>query len=153
MPVPITIYTDGACRGNPGKGGLGIILMTEKHYKEVSRGYLRTTNNRMELLAVILGLEMLRQVPSQVQVYTDSKYVAEAVEKGWLLRWERTGFKKRLNVDLWQRFLKIYRQHQVSFIWVKGHADNRFNNRCDVLATQAADHGPWETDEGFADGG
>jgi len=149
MPAPITIYTDGACRGNPGKGGLGIILQSGKHYKEVSQGFLRTTNNRMELLAVIIGLEMLRQQPSRVAIYTDSSYVVHAVEKNWVFRWEREGFKKKKNMDLWQRFLKIYRKHEVKLHWVKGHANNAYNNRCDQMATLAADQGPWEIDAGF----
>ncbi len=152
MPEPITIYTDGACRGNPGKGGLGIVLMSGKHYKEISQGFLRTTNNRMELLAVIRGLEMLRQKPSRVAVFTDSKYVSQAVELRWVFGWEQKGFEKRKNADLWKRFLRIYRMHQVKMIWVKGHADNPYNNRCDELATQAADHGPWAHDSGFEEG-
>jgi len=142
MPAPeVTIYTDGAARGNPGPGGYGAVLMHLNRKKELSAGYRLTTNNRMELLAVIVALEALKIPGSIVTIYTDSKYVADAVEKGWVFQWESKRFKKKKNPDLWVRFLKIYRQHQVRFIWIKGHADNPWNERCDQLAV-AASMGP-----------
>ncbi len=139
MTLPkITIYTDGAARGNPGPGGYGAVLMAGSHRKELAKGYRLTTNNRMELLAVIVALEALRFLPSIVTVYTDSKYVSDSVDKGWLFGWERKQFKNKKNPDLWIRFLKIYRQHKVRFIWVKGHANIPENERCDELAVEAS---------------
>ena len=134
----IIIYTDGSSRGNPGPGGYGAVLIAGSHRKELSQGYKLTTNNRMELLGVIVALETLKNVGSTVTVYTDSKYVVDAVEKRWVLGWEKKSFAGKKNADLWTRFLKIYRQHKVSFVWVKGHANNVENNRCDVLATSSA---------------
>ena len=134
----ITIYTDGSALGNPGKGGYGAVLISGPYRREVSQGYRLTTNNRMELLAVIVALEMLKFEGSNVTLYSDSQYVVNAVEKGWLLGWERKGFAGRKNADLWQRFLRIYRKHHVRFVWVKGHADTVENNRCDHLAVAAA---------------
>ena len=134
----IIIYTDGAARGNPGPGGYGIVLKSGIHRKEMSEGFAHTTNNRMELLAVIVALETLKVVPSDVTVYTDSKYVSDSVEKGWVFSWERKEFKKKKNPDLWKRFLKIFRQHNVKFIWVKGHANIPENERCDELAVDAS---------------
>jgi ribonuclease HI len=145
----ITIYTDGSSRGNPGPGGYGVVLLSGPHRKEISRGFSHTTNNRMELLAVITGLEELKFPGSMVTVYTDSRYVVDAVEKKWLFGWEKKEFKDKKNIDLWQRFLKIYRKHQVKFIWVKGHANNPENNRCDKLATDAALSSNLDVDEGF----
>lgn len=133
----ITIYTDGAASGNPGPGGLGVILMAGDLRKELSFGFRKTTNNRMELLAVILGLEALRFPGMDVTVYSDSRYVVDAVEKGWVFGWEKKAFKDKKNPDLWKRFLKVYRQHRVRFVWVKGHAANPGNERCDYLAVQA----------------
>lgn len=133
----IIIYTDGAASGNPGPGGLGVVLKAGVHRKELSFGFRRTTNNRMELLAVILGLEALRFPKMNVTVYSDSRYVVDAVEKGWVFGWEKKGFKDKKNPDLWRRFLLIYRQHNVKFVWVKGHADVPENERCDQLAVQA----------------
>jgi len=138
MPGEITIYTDGAASGNPGPGGYGVVMIYEKHRLERSEGYKLTTNNRMELMAVITGLEALKIPGSRVKVYTDSKYVSEAVEKGWLFQWESKGFKKKKNQDLWLRFLKVYRKHTVRFEWVKGHANNPENERCDRLAVEAS---------------
>lgn len=138
MPGEITIYTDGAASGNPGPGGYGVVLIAGKHRLEKSQGFRLTTNNRMELLAVITGLEALRIPGSRVVVYTDSRYVADSVEKGWLFQWEAKRFKKKKNIDLWIRFLEVYRKHKVRFEWVKGHADNPENNLCDRLATEAA---------------
>ncbi len=134
----IIIYTDGAARGNPGPGGYGIVLKSGIHRKEMSEGFAHTTNNRMELLAVIVALETLKIVPADVTVYTDSKYVSDSVEKGWVFGWERKEFKKKKNPDLWKRFLKIFRQHNVKFIWVKGHANIPENERCDELAVDAS---------------
>ncbi|HQV00533.1 MAG: ribonuclease HI [Bacteroidia bacterium] len=134
----ITIYTDGSSRGNPGPGGYGIVMMSATHQKEISEGYRYTTNNRMELLSVIVALETLKKENTIVTVYSDSKYVVDAIEKKWVFGWEKKNFAGKKNPDLWQRFLKIYRQHRVAFKWVKGHATNPFNNRCDSLATTAA---------------
>ena len=135
----IAIYTDGSAKGNPGNGGYGIVLLSGEHRKELKQGFRLTTNNRMELLAVIVALESIKTKRSVVVVYSDSKYVVDAVEKKWVFGWEKKNFKKKKNPDLWIRFLKIYRKQKVSFIWVKGHADNKENERCDVLAVQAAD--------------
>lgn len=138
MNPMITIYTDGAASGNPGPGGYGVVLKSGKHYKELSDGFRLTTNNRMELLAVIIALEELKITGSEVEVFTDSRYVCDAVEKGWLFDWEKKDFKKKKNPDLWKRFLKIYRKHKVKFTWVKGHANITENERCDLLAVQAS---------------
>lgn len=135
----VELYTDGSARGNPGPGGYGVILKWNKHEKELSQGFRKTTNNRMELLAVIVGLEALTREQLEVDVYSDSKYVVEAVEQGWVFGWEKAGFKKKKNPDLWRRFLNVYRKHKVHFHWVRGHNDHHFNERCDVLATSAAD--------------
>ena len=145
----ITIYTDGAASGNPGPGGYGVLLISGKHRKELSEGFRITTNNRMELLAVIKGLEALKFMGSNVTVYTDSKYVADAVTKGWLFQWEKRGFRKKKNADLWIRFLKIYRQHNVKLVWVKGHANNPGNERCDQLAVEAYKRGDLLEDTGY----
>lgn len=138
MSAKIIIYTDGAARGNPGPGGYGIVLKSGEHRKELSEGFRKTTNNRMELLAVIVALETLKFTNSIVDVYTDSKYVADAVEKKWVFGWEKVQFKKKKNPDLWIRFLKVYRKHHVSFHWVKGHANIPENERCDRLAVEAS---------------
>ena len=134
----ITLYTDGACSGNPGQGGYGLVLMSGSHRKELSAAYRLTTNNRMELLSVIVGLECLKKEKTAVTVYSDSKYVVDAVEKKWVFAWEKKNFGKKKNPDLWIRFLKLYRKHTVKFIWIKGHADNKENERCDELAVKAA---------------
>jgi ribonuclease HI len=134
----IVIYTDGAARGNPGPGGYGVVMKAGQHRKELSEGFRKTTNNRMELLAVIIALEALKNKDSDVEVYTDSKYVSDAVEKGWVFGWEKVQFKKKKNPDLWIRFLKIYRKHKVKFHWVKGHANIPENERCDQLAVEAS---------------
>ena len=112
----ITIYTDGAAKGNPGNGGYGIVMMSGKHKKELSEGYRKTTNNRMELLSVIVALEAIKLNTAEVEIYSDSKYVVDAVEKGWVFGWQKKGFKGKKNVDLWQRFLKIYPKHKVGDI-------------------------------------
>lgn len=134
----IKIYTDGSSRGNPGPGGYGVILESNGYRKEMSAGFKKTTNNRMELLAVIIGLEELKNKPSDVIVYSDSKYVVDAVIKNWLFKWEKKQFKDKKNPDLWKRFLKIFRVHNVDFIWIKGHNDHMQNERCDYLAVKAA---------------
>ena len=150
MAEQLVIYTDGSSRGNPGPGGYGVILMYKGKTKELSQGYRRTTNNRMELMAVIAGLEALKKPMLQVTIYTDSQYVAKAVNEGWLNKWMATNFAKgKKNKDLWVRFYNLSKQHRLRFVWVKGHADNKFNNRCDVLATSAADGSDLLVDEGF----
>ena len=138
--MSVRIYTDGSAKGNPGPGGYGIVLLSDEgHRKELAKGYRKTTNNRMELLSVIVALEMLKSRPTDVLVYSDSKYVVDAVEKKWVFNWEKKYFDKKKNVDLWKRFLIIYRQHNVKFFWVKGHANNVENERCDKLAVAAAE--------------
>jgi ribonuclease HI len=148
----ITIYTDGAARGNPGPGGYGIVMISGQHRKELSEGYRLTTNNRMELLAVIVALEALKIPGSEVTVYTDSRYVADAVEKGWVFNWVNKRFKNKKNPDLWLRFLEVYKKHNVKFIWVKGHNNNPLNERCDQLAVEASMKGNLKIDEGYAEG-
>jgi len=127
-----------------------VVLISGKHRKELSEGFILTTNNRMELLAVIKGLEALKFLGSKVIIYTDSKYVVDAVEKGWLFQWEKTGFKKKKNPDLWIRFLKTYREHSVSFKWIKGHANIPGNERCDQLAVEAYKSGNLKEDTGYS---
>ena len=136
----ITIYTDGSAKGNPGPGGYGIVLMSEGgHRKEVAKGYRMTTNNRMELLSVVVALEMLKNKPMDVTIFSDSRYVVDSVEKKWVFSWEKKYFNNKKNSDLWKRFLLIYRKHNVRFVWVKGHANNIENERCDKLAVAAAE--------------
>jgi ribonuclease HI len=137
--MSIIIYTDGAAKGNPGNGGYGIVMMSGGHRKELSQGFKLTTNNRMELLAVIIALEEIKKENSEIILYSDSKYVVDAVVKNWVFGWEKKNFNKKKNPDLWIRFLKIYRKHKVSFVWIKGHANNKENERCDVLAVEAAE--------------
>lgn len=132
------MYTDGASRGNPGPGGFGTVLICGPHRKEISQGFKLTTNNRMELLAVIVGLEALKNPGMNVTIYSDSKYVVDSVEKKWLLGWIKKGFSGKKNKDLWMRFYQIYRQHNVKFIWIKGHNDTPENERCDQMAVAAA---------------
>ncbi len=145
----VKIFTDGAAKGNPGPGGYGVILQYGAHRKELSQGYRLTTNNRMELLAVCVALEALTRTGLDVAIYSDSKYVVDAVEKRWVFGWERTGFKKKKNPDLWMRFLQVYRKHNVRFHWVKGHAGHPENERCDELAVMAAESGNLLVDEGY----
>lgn len=149
MTNEITIYTDGASSGNPGSGGYGVVLISGRHRLEKSEGFRLTTNNRMELLAVITGLEALKIPGSNVVVYTDSRYVADSVEKGWVFQWESKAFRKKKNPDLWTRFLKVYRRHNVRFVWVKGHANNPENELCDRLAVEAYKKGNLSEDHGF----
>ncbi|MFN7687629.1 MAG: ribonuclease HI [Sphingobacteriales bacterium] len=136
----LTIYTDGSSRGNPGPGGYGTILIWKGQRKEFSGGYKRTTNNRMEIMGVIKGLEALNRKGLNITVYSDSQYVVRAVKEGWLNTWIRTNFKGgKKNPDLWLRYYELAKDHHIEFVWVKGHATNPFNNRCDELATAAAD--------------
>lgn len=147
----VHIYTDGAARGNPGPGGYGIVMewVGKPYKKEFSKGYKHTTNNRMELLAVIEALKKLKNKDTTVVVFTDSKYVADAAEKGWVFNWERKGFKDRKNTDLWKEFLKEYRQHKVRFEWIRGHNDHPQNERCDQLAVEASKGKRLLIDTGF----
>jgi ribonuclease HI len=149
MAGEIIIYTDGAASGNPGPGGYGVVLISGKHRLEKSEGFRLTTNNRMELLAVIEGLEALKIPGSKVVVYTDSRYVADSVEKGWVFQWEAKAFKKKKNPDLWKRFLKVYRNHLVRFVWIKGHASNPENEICDSLAVDASRQSELSEDTGY----
>lgn len=140
MQNQVYLYTDGAAKGNPGPGGYGVLLELagSSYKKEYYEGFRRTTNNRMELLAVIVGLEKLRKPNTQVLVVSDSKYVVDAVEKGWVFSWEKKYFAGKKNSDLWMRFLKVYRKHQVQFQWIKGHNNHPQNERCDALAVMAS---------------
>jgi ribonuclease HI len=149
MAHKVTIYTDGAARGNPGPGGYGVVLISGKHRLELSQGYRLTTNNRMELMAVITGLEALKVPGSEVTIYTDSRYVADAVEQGWVFQWESKYFKKKKNPDLWIRFLRIYRDHNVRFVWIKGHASNPENELCDRMAFEASAKKDLPEDSGY----
>jgi ribonuclease HI len=150
MSTTITIYTDGASRGNPGRGGYGTILMYGDRVKELSQGYRLTTNNRMELLAVIAGLQALKKNDIPITVYSDSQYVVKAVEQGWLKNWIATNFKGgKKNKDLWLEFHALAANFKLRFVWVRGHADNPYNNRCDELATMAADGGNLADDLGY----
>ena len=134
----IELYTDGASSGNPGPGGYGTILRSGKHYKELSAGYRKTTNNRMELMAVIVGLEAIKREKQEVLVYSDSKYVVDSVEKKWVFGWVKNSFRDKKNKDLWLRLLDAYSKHTVKFIWIKGHASHLENERCDELAVKAS---------------
>lgn len=140
MSNTVTIYTDGSSRGNPGPGGYGVILMSGNHRKELSQGYKHTTNNRMELMAVIAGLRALKKERLHVTIYSDSQYIVKAIEEGWLKKWIKTNFKGgKKNSDLWIEFHELSQKHHLKFKWIRGHADNPFNIRCDELATEAAD--------------
>ena len=147
--MKIKLYTDGSAKGNPGRGGYGLVLISGKHYKEISQGFRYTTNNRMELLAVIVGLEHLKSKKCDVLVFSDSKYVVDSVEKKWVFQWVKKGFKGKKNADLWKRFLLIYQKHNVSFQWVKGHAGHPENEKCDQLAVEASDHEELLIDKGY----
>lgn len=149
----ILIYTDGSSRGNPGRGGYGAILMSGNHRKELSQGYRLTTNNRMELLAVIAGLEAIKKNDLPVTIFSDSQYIVNTVEKGWLKTWIKTDFKGgKKNKDLWIRYHELAKNLKIKFVWVKGHANNPHNNRCDELATSAADGGNLLADTGYEEG-
>ena len=145
----IELYTDGASSGNPGPGGYGVILRSGNHYKELAAGYRKTTNNRMELLAVIIGLEAIKKQGQEVAVYSDSKYVIDSVEKKWVFGWVKKGFEGKKNKDLWLRFLNIYKQHNVKFTWIKGHANHPENERCDTLAVSAGKQRDLLIDEAY----
>lgn len=135
----ITVYTDGAAKGNPGPGGYGVVMKFHQHRKELSQGFRLTTNNRMELMAVIVALESMQRNDLPITVYSDSKYVVDAINLKWVFGWEKKGYKDKKNPDLWIRFLKIYRKLNVKFVWVKGHAGNPENERCDQLAVEASE--------------
>jgi ribonuclease HI len=149
MVTEVIIYTDGACSGNPGPGGYGVVLMSGNHRKEISEGFRLTTNNRMELLAAIKGLEALKKKGTPVKLYTDSQYVANAVNKGWVFDWERKHFKKKKNQDLWIRFIELFRQHNVTLFWLKGHNNDTENERCDILAVNASKEPVLSEDTGY----
>ncbi|MEO6289548.1 MAG: ribonuclease HI [Ginsengibacter sp.] len=149
----ITIYTDGSSRGNPGPGGYGVVMIYGNHKKELSKGYKLTTNNRMELMAVIAALEAMKKDGLNLVIYSDSSYVVKAVMEGWLIKWIKTNFKGNIkNSDLWLKYFSLSRKHNIHFKWVKGHAQNIMNNRCDVLATEAADGNHLVTDTGYEGG-
>jgi len=145
----ITIFTDGACSGNPGKGGYGIVMLFNGKRKEMSAAFKLTTNNRMELLAVIAALKIIKHNRYGIDIYTDSKYVCDAVEKGWLQGWVKKGFKGKKNVDLWKILIPFLAQFKINFHWVKGHAGHPLNERCDELAVTATEKGPWQEDTGY----
>ena len=145
----ITIYTDGAAQGNPERGVYGVVLLSGPHRKELSAGFRLTTNNRMELMGVCVALEALKFEGSNVTLYSDSKYVVDAVNQRWVFGWEKKGFAGKKNPDLWMRFLRVYRRHKVRFVWVKGHASTVENNRCDELAVAAANSGTLNEDTGY----
>jgi len=147
----INIYTDGAAKGNPGPGGYGVVMEYKGKKKELSEGFRLTTNNRMELLAVIVGLESIKKTGWEVKVISDSKYVVDAVKKGWLSNWVKSNFKNKKNVDLWKRFLEVYYKHKVQFEWIKGHAGHPENERCDQLAVEAAQNFDLKIDKAFED--
>ena len=149
MPHNVTVYTDGACSGNPGPGGYGVVLISGPHRKELSEGFILTTNNRMELLAAIVALESMKKPGTEVRLYTDSLYIVNAVNKGWLFTWEQKRFAKKKNPDLWLRFLEVYRKHNVKLIWVKGHDNNPGNERCDALAVEASRRPVLKPDTGY----
>ena len=147
----VNIYTDGSSLGNPGPGGYGLIMewVGKNLIKEFSKGFTKTTNNRMELLAVITGLELLKKDGFDVIIYSDSKYVVDAIKKKWLFDWKKNNFKKKKNVDLWKRFLNVYNKHNVKFEWIKGHSNHPQNERCDFLAVEAANSNELSIDSGF----
>ena len=145
----ITIYTDGAAQGNPGNGGYGTVLKYKGHRKELSEGFRLTTNNRMELMAVIKGLEALKAEGIPVTIYSDSKYVVDAVQKGWIWNWQKKGFKDKKNVDLWKRYIPLHLKYKPRLVWVKGHAGHLENECCDRLAVKAAESRHLEIDHEY----
>lgn len=148
----INIFTDGAAKGNPGPGGYGVVLKFGQHRKELSEGFRLTTNNRMELLAVIRGLQELKTTEFPVQIYSDSKYVVDAVEKGWLWSWQKKGFKDKKNPDLWLRYIPLHLKYKPKFVWIKGHNGHPENERCDELAVAAAMGSRLPADTGYEQG-
>lgn len=145
----VIIYTDGASQGNPGPGGYGIVMMAGERRREISQGFRLTTNNRMELLSVIVALEALKKTGLDITIYSDSKYVVDAVTQGWVFGWYKKGFKGKKNEDLWRRYLQLHALHKPKFVWVKGHANNFYNERCDELAVAAANTHPLHVDHGY----
>jgi len=145
----IVIFTDGAAKGNPGPGGYGAVLKFAQHRKELSEGFRLTTNNRMELLAVIRALQELKSSSYAIQIYSDSKYVVDAVEKGWIWNWQKKGFKDKKNPDLWQMYIPLHQQFKPKFIWIKGHNGHPENERCDQLAVAAAEGNRLQIDQGY----
>lgn len=145
----IRIYTDGAAQGNPGKGGYGVIMKYNDAVKELSQGYRLTTNNRMELLAMIVGLETIKKSGIPVTIYSDSKYVVDSVEKGWIWGWEKKNFAKKANADLWQRYIPLHRKFNPKFVWIRGHNGHVENERCDWLAVRAAESGDLLVDKWY----
>jgi len=143
----LEMFTDGAARGNPGRGGYATVLIHPKKKLELVQAFRHTTNNRMELMAVIAGLEALTKEGCTLKIYSDSRYVVDTIEKGWLFSWiKKADFGKKKNPDLWTKFYALYKKHNITMVWVKGHAENPLNNYCDLLATQAADNGPYLID-------
>jgi len=151
MTKSIKIYTDGASQGNPGPGGYGTILTFGNNKKELTEGFRLTTNNRMELLAVIRGIQALKNNIYPVTVYSDSKYVVDAIEKGWIWNWEKKGFKGKKNPDLWKEYINLSKDFKIKFIWIKGHAGHPENERCDQLAVQSAQGKDLKVDQGYED--
>jgi ribonuclease HI len=149
MSDGVTIYTDGACSGNPGPGGYGVVLIYGKHRKEISEGFRLTTNNRMELLAAITGLEALKKPGTVVKLHTDSQYLVNAINNGWVFDWEKKRFAKKKNQDLWIRFLEVYRRHIVTLVWVRGHNNDPENEYCDMLAVSASKRSILSEDPGY----
>ncbi|NUM30697.1 MAG: ribonuclease HI [Bacteroidetes bacterium] len=147
--MKVIIYTDGSSRGNPGNGGYGAVLIYGKHIKEISEGFKHTTNNRMELMAVIESLKALKMENLEIDIYTDSKYVMDAFEKNWIKKWKTTSFTKIKNPDLWKVLIDLYEKHNIKFHWVKGHSGNNYNELCDKLATTAADSKYLKDDKGY----
>ena len=145
----INIYTDGAASGNPGRGGYGVVLEYKGNTKELSEGFRLTTNNRMELLAVIIGLEEIKEYGHEITIFSDSKYVVDSINKKWVFNWERSQYKKKKNSDLWKRFLKIYRKHIIKLEWVKGHSGHEKNERCDYLAVTASNNSNLRIDQEY----
>ncbi len=147
--MQIDIYTDGSSKGNPGPGGYGAILKFKDKEKELSEGFRKTTNNRMELLAVIVALEAVKSTDFPITIYSDSKYVIDAIEKGWVFNWNSKGFQGKKNKDLWKRYLSLHQRLKPKFVWVKGHAGHYYNERCDKLAVKAAEQENLKVDDWF----
>lgn len=149
--MTVNIYTDGAASGNPGPGGYGVVMESGKLRKEFSGGFRNTTNNRMELLATIVAMKALKRTDIDLHIYTDSKYVSDAINKGWLFNWEKKGYKGKKNIDLWKEFIQLYRQYKPKLHWIKGHNNHPQNERCDRLAVDAYKSGNLAVDHGFED--